>query len=225
MSSQRVVFLCGNVPVWEARGQRAEGARINFLTLSPCSSLQLPLPPHVHAHKHANRVLHGTTPRALHVSVRQTHRECLSLQKILPARSRRAHADLSSPAVCLFFLGRSRLCVVTMLVACSAPPHAGVAYDLWMYDWKPLTAEFQVMSLDFSQPPPLEMSVGTGYGLDAGGEKYSEVGSGNGSSVEFVCDGTCHAVVMWLDWCLDRCPSRLTPKHPSTFPLALTSHS
>jgi len=92
-----------------------------------------------------------------------------------------------------------------------APPHAGVAYDLWMYDWKPLTAEFQVMSLDFSHPPPSEMSVGTGYGLGVGGEEYSEVGSGSGSSVEFVCDGTCHAVVMWLDWCLDRCPSHLTP--------------
>ena len=125
MSSQRVVFLCGNAPVWEARGQRAEGARIKFLALSPCSSLQLPVPPHVHAPKHANRVLHGIIPRALHVSV-STDRECLSLQKILPVSSRPAHKDLSSPAVCLFFLGLSRLCVETMLVACSAHPRMQV---------------------------------------------------------------------------------------------------
>jgi hypothetical protein len=30
---------------------------------------------------------------------------------------------------------------------------AGVAYDLSMYNWRPITAEFQVMSLDFTQPP------------------------------------------------------------------------
>ena len=110
--------------------------------------------------------------------------------------------------------------------ALHAAPHAGVAYDLWMYDWKPLTAKFQVMSLDFSQPPPAEVSVGADSALGAGVEEGSEVAGGSESTVDFVCEGTCHAVVMWLDWSLDRCqpPSHPPPHIPPPIPPHTTPH-
>ena len=66
---------------------------------------------------------------------------------------------------------------------------AGVAYDLWMYDWRPLTPAFRVMALDFSSPPPPTIEAEAERGAVA---------------AEFDTLGTCHAVVMWLDWQLDR---------------------
>ena len=68
------------------------------------------------------------------------------------------------------------------------------------------------MSLDFVCPPPTEISACREWGLFEGAG-----GGEGGDTVEFLCEGTCHAVVMWLDWHLDRSP----PPHPP--PLLLST--
>ena len=68
------------------------------------------------------------------------------------------------------------------------------------------------MSLDFACPPPTEISASREWGLFEGAG-----GGEGGDTVEFLCEGTCHAVVMWLDWHLDRSP----PPHPPPLLLSL----
>jgi hypothetical protein len=47
-------------------------------------------------------------------------------------------------------------------------PAAGVAYDLWMYDWRPLTDARNVMALDFQAPVSCRPPSAAGVPLTAG---------------------------------------------------------